>query len=234
MGSLDVEDVLRAFAPPRPSEPPRHGVDADLSAVLLAVYEQEDGAPALLYTKRAETLRRHAGELSFPGGRVDPGDRDPLAAALREAEEEVGLLPSDVQVLGHLTDFTTHYGHLVCAYVGAVLGPVEAHEPATGRPRRSRRVPPREPRSKEEVAEVLSVPVEWLLDPARYEARRHVEMEEDRRVHYWHLPGVVLWGITGELTARFLRRVWGWEPPSPVRVIDDVSGFRPGRSARSR
>jgi 8-oxo-dGTP pyrophosphatase MutT (NUDIX family) len=204
-----VEDVLAAFASDAPATVASGERLPGSSAVLVAVYRAADGAPMLLYTRRASTMRRHAGELSFPGGRIDPSDAHPLAAALREAEEEVGLSPRDVRVLGHLTDMTTHYGVLVSAYVGLVEG-----------------APPEEPRSKDEVEEVLPVPVEWLLDDWRYEARAHVEMP-DRAVHYWRLPGATMWGITGELTARFLRRAWGWEPPSRPRLIDDISEFRP-------
>ena len=182
-----------------------------MSAVLVPVYADAEGAPLLLFTKRAQTLRRHAGEVSFPGGRIDPSDEHPLAAALREAEEEVGLAPEDVRVLGHLSDMTTYYGVVIAAYVGLAGGE-----------------PPLDARSPEEVDEVLAVPASWLLDPKRYESRAHVDLPE-RRVHYWHLDRAVLWGITGEITARFLRRVWGWEPPGEPRVIREVSDFGPAR-----
>lgn len=203
-----VGDVLRAFAPPLPEEPSR-APSAGMSAVLLPVFDGGALGPLLLYTRRSATLRRHAGELSFPGGRIDASDAHPLAAALREAEEEVGLAPKDVRVLGHLTDLTTYYGVLISCYVGLGVG-----------------APPREARSKDEVDELLAVPVSWLLDPMRYEARAHVETP-DRRVHYWDLGGSVLWGITGEITARFLSRVWGWSPPSEARIIREISDFRP-------
>lgn len=207
MRAPSVEDVRRAFAVVE-VEPAREPAPGS-SAVLVPVFETRGGEPLLLFTRRASTLRRHAGELSFPGGRIDASDAHPLAAALREAEEEVGLGRDDVVVLGHLTDFVTHDGVLVSAYVGVADGD-----------------PPPEPRSREEVEEVLAVPVVWLLDASRYEARAHVQMPE-RAVHYWQLPEAILWGITGELTARFLRRVWGWEPPAAPRLIDDVSAFRP-------
>lgn len=209
-----LDDVRRAFIGAHSVEPDRVSLAEGTSAVLVPVWAQPDRALALVYTKRSETMRRHPGELSFPGGRVDASDAHPLAAALREAEEEIGLSPADVEVLGHLSDMTTHYGVLVAAYVGILRGP-----------------PPHEPRSKEEVAEVLSVPIAQLLDDARYESRAHVEMP-DRRVHYWHLPSAILWGITGELTARFLRRAWDWKEPGEPRVIDDVSDLRPTRSGR--
>lgn len=205
-----VDDVERAFSSGE-QEVVRAERPPGSSAVLAAVYRDPEGGAILLFTRRGSKMRRHAGELSFPGGRIDAADAHPLAAALREAEEEVGLSPRDVRVLGHLTDFTTHYGTLISAYVGMVEG-----------------APPLEARSKDEVEEVIPVPVQWLFDASRYEARAHVEMPS-KPVHYWHLPGVTLWGITGELTARLLRRAWGWEPPSEPRIVDDISGFRPTR-----
>lgn len=204
-----VEDIVRAFAH-RVDEPAREPGEGS-SAVLVAVSRGERDEPMLLYTRRASTMRRHAGEVSFPGGRIDPSDEHPLAAALREAEEEVGLRVDDVSVLGHLTDMTTHYGVLVSAYLALVKGD-----------------PPTQARSADEVEEVLHVPASQLLDEKRYSSRAHVQMP-DRPVHYWDLPGGVMWGITGELTARLLRRVWSWDPPFAPRLIDDVSEFRPQR-----
>lgn len=223
-----LDDVLRAFRAPG-EEPSRVGAPPGLSAVLLAIYDGDEG-PSLLYTRRAAGLRNHAGEMSFPGGRVDPTDRDPLAAALRETHEEVGVPPEDVRVLGHLADYLTYRNVLVCAYVGAVVGPSEPHAPGEEAGQR-RRVPPTEPRSRDEVEEVVVVPIRDLLHPEFYEARRIVGMPERARVHYWHLPRCTIWGITGELTARFLSRVWSWTPPGAPRVIDDVEEFLPRRVA---
>lgn len=204
----DEWSLLRRSFAARGPEPPRP--PGSVSAVLLPLYAV-DGKPALLYTKRAQTLRHHPGELSFPGGRVDPEDKDPLAAALREAEEEVGIVPEDVEILGHLTDYHTYRGILVCAYVGALRG-----------------APPCEPRSREEVEDVFVVPVHRLMDPGIYEARRIAGMPERDRIHYWRLPRCVLWGITGEITARFLAHAFGWEPPREARVVHRIEDVRPG------
>lgn len=204
--------VRRAFGGQRGPEPDRSQAPVGVSAVLLAVYDLPEVGPSLLYTQRAATLRRHPGEVSFPGGRVDPTDLDPLAAALRETHEEVGVAPREVEVLGHLTDYLTFHDVLVCAYVGAPRGP-----------------PPSEPVSRDEVARVFTVPVADLLARETYEARRMPEMPRERQVHYWHVEPQTIWGVTGELTARFLEHAFGWEPPRPPRVIDDPSGFRPGR-----
>lgn len=217
-------DAIRAAFSRRGPEPSRADAPPGVSAVLLALYEGDEG-PALLYTERTESLRSHPGEVSFPGGRVDPADPDPLAAALREAEEEVGLRPDEVDVLGHLTDFLTHRNVLICAYVGLVVDR-EAAEELDEAPRLSRS-PPTEPRSVDEVARVFTVPLRRLLEGEPYEARRVAGMPEGARVHYWNLPPKTIWGITGELTARFLARVYGWTPPKPPREITDLSEFRP-------
>jgi 8-oxo-dGTP pyrophosphatase MutT (NUDIX family) len=203
--------------------------DGDLppgaSAVLVPLFDTEAG-PGLLYTRRSKTLSTHPGEVSFPGGRVDPGDAGPRAAALREAEEEVGIRPRDVDVLGHLTDFITFRGTLVSAYVGHVQAPV-----------------PTEPTSPAEVDEMFLVPVQHLLDAERYEGRTLADPEaaaarapegsgisarrRDRVVHYWRADPATVWGITGELTARFLEAAYGWAPPKRARVIEDVAEFLP-------
>ena len=213
--AMDMDDEARlraAFAAP---EPPRGNEPPGASGVLIPIFEV-GGEPHLLFTRRALTLSSHPGEISFPGGRVDPGDGGPRDAALREAEEETGIRPADVTVLGHLTDYMTFRGTLVCAYVGLVEGD-----------------PPREPASPLEVADILVVPVRDLLREDVYEGRTLPDGPREGVVHYWHLPQGVIWGITGELVARFLRRTHGWEPPRPPRVIHHLSEFIPERDGTS-
>ena len=203
---MDVERILQAFEAP---EAPRNGRPADLAAVLLALYDTDEG-PALLYTRRAETLRSHPGEVSFPGGRVDPEDEGPLQTALREAKEEVGIDPARVERVSHVVDHVTYRGSVVCAYVGRVRGP-----------------PPQGPASTEEVSEVFLVPLQRLLDPSVYEARRVEGMPPEKRVHYWHVKPRTVWGITGQLTAHFLERACGWTPPGEARTILSLDEFVP-------
>jgi 8-oxo-dGTP pyrophosphatase MutT (NUDIX family) len=219
----DLAKLREAFARTATPEPTQRAAPHGVSAVLLALYDTA-GEPELLYTRRTETMRSHPGEISFPGGRVEAQDASPLHAALREADEEVGIPPADVATWGHLTDFLTHRDVLVCAYVGEIAGP-EQVDPATRRLVRPGRRPPTTPRSAAEVAQVFTVPLRELLSPETYEARTVEGL--DRRVHYWRVGGRVVWGITGELTARFLARTCGWTPPSEPRVIHEISEFRP-------
>jgi 8-oxo-dGTP pyrophosphatase MutT (NUDIX family) len=129
---------LADLLPPTPLVP---------AAVLVGLRGHADGARVLL-TRRPETLRQHAGQISFPGGRVDAGDADPLAAALRETEEEVGLPASAITPLGWLDPFATITGFHVWPLV-AQLDPEVRLQP-----------------NADEVAEAFEVPLDFLLDPA--------------------------------------------------------------------
>ncbi|MCA1818957.1 MAG: CoA pyrophosphatase [Thermoplasmatota archaeon] len=211
---------------------PTAALPADAASVLAPVVDAP-GGPYVLLERRPTGPSVFAGQLGFPGGRIEPGDRDPLAAALREAEEEVGFHPADVEVVGHLTEMDNHLGRRVLAYVGIV--PLAAI--------------PSAPASPAEVAELLLVPLSGLRTPGpapatapfmaplgiyhpeSYESR--VLQGRDRPLHYWHLAeaggarNAVLWGLTGELVARMLSRLWGWTPPSAPRAIDGWEGLRP-------
>lgn len=199
--------VRAAFTAPEPAgvgEPP------GVSAVLLPLYETPAGL-GLLYTKRSERLAKHPGQVSFPGGRMDPGDATPLAAALREADEEVGIAPAHVEVMGHVTDMVTYYGALVRAYAGLV-----------------REAPPTAPRSHEEVEMLFLKPLTELLSPSHYEGRAFRDEEGTRRtVHYFRGAHPTIWGITGEITARFLARAYSWEPVGTPRLISEMHEFVP-------
>lgn len=205
-------DLARIRAVLHAGEPERHGLPAGASAVLLPLLGGPEGL-SVLFTRRTDHLSSHAGQFSFPGGRVEPHDRTPAEAALRETEEEVGLPAKDVEVLGHLADYTTYYGRLVCAYVGHVA----PHAP-----------PPRIA-APDEVAQLLVVPVAKLLAPEPYEGRALPGLPargDERVVHYWHFPEGTIWGITADLLGRFLARAYGWAPPRPPREVASPEEFR--------
>ena len=225
MEDADLALIRRTFAAPWPSHPLPSG-----SAAVLAPVVPTPAGPFLLLERRSEGPSVFAGQLGFPGGRIEPSDDGPLAAALREAEEEVGFRPADVDIVGHLTELDNHIGRRVVAFVGIV--PLDAV--------------PAQPAGPAEVAELLLVPLRALLTPGtparnavpprtylpvRYESREAPVRE--RALHYWHLEEAagarraVLWGLTGEMVARMLHALWGWTPPSPPRAVHGRDGLLP-------
>ena len=150
------------------------------AAVLVALINRPDGIHVLL-TERSHDLLDHAGQISFPGGRVEPGDADVGVAALREAEEEVGLPRERVTLLGRLADYETVTGYRVTPVVGWVEPPFELKADPV------------------EVADVFEVPLAFLLEPANQQ--RHFRMVDDVRRDYYAIPygERYIWGATAAM-----------------------------------
>ncbi|WP_126285408.1 CoA pyrophosphatase [Burkholderia stagnalis] len=128
------------------------GVDPRSAAVLVPLVARDTGLTVLL-TQRADHLNDHAGQISFPGGRREPFDRDATATALREAKEEIGLAAERVEILGALPDFLTGTGFCVSPVVGLVHPPFTVQADTF------------------EVAEIFEVPLAFLMNPANHEVR---------------------------------------------------------------
>ncbi|OFZ73269.1 MAG: coenzyme A pyrophosphatase [Betaproteobacteria bacterium RBG_16_64_9] len=147
------------------------------AAVLVPVVDRENGM-TVLFARRTAHLQDHAGQISFPGGRTEPGDESPLATALRETEEEIGLERGCVEILGRLPDYRTGTGFRITPVVGLVRPPLEL------RP------------DDFEVAEVFEVPLGFLLDPSNHQ--RNSMMRDGHRREFYAMPyrHYYIWGAT--------------------------------------
>jgi 8-oxo-dGTP pyrophosphatase MutT (NUDIX family) len=152
------------------------------AALLLAVWPHPTGA-RLILTKRASHLKHHPGQIAFPGGKVDSGDASPQAAALREASEEVGLAPENVQVIGCMPAHETVTGFTVQPFVGLVRADFTPR-PEVG-----------------EVDEVFTVPLSHVLDVGRFAIERRLWLGQWRRYYTVPYGPYYTWGAT----ARILR-----------------------------
>ena len=154
------------------------------AAVLVAVVERA-GALSVLLTRRAERLARHAGQISFPGGRADPEDGTPQRTALREAEEEIGLPASQVEIVGRLDDYLVGSGYRITPVVGFVTAP-PAFEADT-----------------REVAEVFEVPLSFVLEPANYRRDKMTVGGVERRFYVMPYEAYHIWGATAAILVNF-------------------------------
>ena len=166
----------------------RHINDADRvpAAVLLPLYEQH-GQYYIVLIKRTETVTEHKGQISFPGGTRDAGDNTLLYTALRECSEEIGLRAEDIEVLGELDDeVTTTSNYIVSPFVAMMPWPY------------------RFVRNKEEVDEIIEVPIPALLEKGCLQPDTEVLNGKVVASYAYHYQGRVIWGATARILNRFL------------------------------
>ena len=176
-----------------PLEPPLDGdlpelrARADVAAaVLIAITDRPE--PGVILTVRREHMRTHAGQIAFPGGRIDPGE-DPVAAAIREAHEEVLVPPQLVEVVGAIEPYRTVTGYVVTPVLG-VLPPDIALEP-----------------HEHEVADLFEAPLGYLLDPSNQRLRS--ALFQGRTRHYYEIVwnDRRIWGATAAMIVNLSRRL---------------------------
>lgn len=206
MADRDIADIAgRLLAEPQPM-PDAEDLVADFvisggiegppvpAAVLIALIPRREGF-TVLYTERSGTLRRHSGQVAFPGGRIDPEDHDAAYAALREANEEVALDPADAEVLGYMPYYFTGTNYFITPVV-AVVSPRADFVPNPG-----------------EVDDVFEVPLSRLRDSRNYSTYRVKYQGIERRSWELQHDGHRIWGITANLTRRFRDDVLLGEAP---------------------
>lgn len=165
------------------------------AAVLVAITDRHE--PGVILTTRPQWLRTHAGQVALPGGKIDPGDSDAIAAALREAEEEIALPRSMVKIAGRAGDYVTGTGF----HITPIIGVIQPDVPLSANPH--------------EVDAIFEVPLSLLLDHAQYQ-RRSIEWKGQMRTYhelYWE--DFRIWGITAAILLNLSTQLrwnadWQW------------------------
>jgi len=193
---IDAERLQAAFEGRRGQESPVERDGGRAAAVLVPIHPGPDGGLHVVLTRRSDSLRHHTGEVSFPGGRVDPGETV-VEAALREADEEVSLDPATVEVLGELD-------HLTTVTRRAYITPIVAWVPER----------PRLEPSEAEVAAIRHVPLRELLLPEVFREERWGRGATSRPVYFFELVGDTVWGATAAMLRQFLSIALDLDPGS--------------------
>jgi len=172
---------------PDAAAPARGQIAGRPAAVLVPIIAHD--APTLLFTQRPTHLVEHSGQISFPGGKVDTQDASLEATALREAEEEVGLSPDNVEVLGFLDGYQTATGFLIAPVVGLVAPPF------TPRP------------NADEVAEVFEAPLSFFMDPKNHRIESREYKQKTRKFYAMPFENRYIWGATAGILKNLYTRL---------------------------
>ncbi|KMS59555.1 NUDIX hydrolase [Novosphingobium barchaimii LL02] len=192
------DDVSRRFAAGHATAPPDMWTDPRIhdierftpAAVLIAITDRE--CPGILLLHRPSTMRAHPGQIAFPGGRIDAGE-NPVQAALREANEELGIRSEDVRVIGSSDLYRTGSGYEITPVVAVIRADIDIHpNPA-------------------EVAQWFEVPVDFVLNPANHRTR--TLDYEDRKISFVEIiwndtrQDHIIWGVTGAILHNLANRL---------------------------
>ena len=157
------------------------------AAVLIPITDRPE--PGVILTQRPTWLRSHAGQVAFPGGKNDPEDKSPIAAALREAEEELSLPRDQVTILGATDIYTSGSGY----HITPVVGIIAPDLPLVANP--------------QEVEDWFEVPLHFLLDPTNLEKRAAIWQGQNRHYYDMQWNGRRIWGVTAGIIANLARRI---------------------------
>jgi 8-oxo-dGTP pyrophosphatase MutT (NUDIX family) len=179
-GDHDADPVLKAIAAVRPIKP---------AAVLIPVIDRDE--PMVLLTQRTAHLPQHAGQVAFPGGKIDATDASPLAAALREADEEVGLSASAVEPIGYLDVYMTTLGYRIVPVVARVRPPFTLRL------------------NRDEVEDTFEVPLSFMMEEANHQTHSR-EWQGMMRTYYAIPFGErYIWGVTAGIFRNLQQRIYG-------------------------
>lgn len=178
-GDHDLDPVLKAMAKVRPIRP---------AAVLIPILERAE--PTVLFTQRTAHLKDHAGQISFPGGKIEAGDASPLAAALRETEEEIGLEASFIRPIGYLDLYMTTFGYRIVPVLARVQPDFQLRL------------------NRSEVDDAFEVPLAFLMAPENHQ--RHARDWNGTTRTYYAMPfgERYIWGATAGMLRNMYERIY--------------------------
>lgn len=186
--SIDISQLI-------PLDGTQDYIPIDGTAAILVPLISIDDDWHLLLTKRAEHLRHHPGEIAFPGGKWDQGENYPLATALRESEEEIGLLSDNVDILGCLSQLNTRYQTQVVPVAGVIRGEQDFVI------------------NPDEIAQIFTVPISFFLEDRRLRTdifpARAMGVNAERWVPVYEFEGHEIWGFTAAVIVQLLERCFG-------------------------
>lgn len=156
------------------------------AAVLIPIYEKEN-EHYILFTKRTDHLRHHKGQISFPGGKFDPTDRDLKETALRESYEEIGLKNEDVEIIGSSSQMITNTNFIVTPFAGTFKYPYEFNI------------------NKDETDYLIEVPLKHLIDKKNFKIEEREVLGHKIPIYFYSFGEHIIWGVTGKILYDFFR-----------------------------
>ncbi len=159
------------------------------AAVLIPIVERANGMQ-VVFTRRTQKLKSHSGQVSFPGGKIDANDTDPVMAALRETHEEIGVAPHKVELIGQLRDYFTGSGYQISPVIGMVASDAEFVA------------------NPDEVDQIFEVPLSFLMTPENQVRGSRVFKEKERFFYELRWNEHYIWGVTAGIVNVFYNRIF--------------------------